>query len=97
VVHDDSAAAEESLYATAHRAHFVDHDPSRALASWDAYLAAYPHGRFALEAQYNRALSLVRLGRTGDARAALVPFADGTIGGYRQREARELIDALDHR
>jgi TolA-binding protein len=90
-----AAQAEEDLYATAHRAHFVSHDPAAALAAWDAYLASYPRGRFALEARYNRALSLVRLGRTGEARVALAPFADGSLGGYRQREARELLDALN--
>jgi TolA-binding protein len=90
-----AATAEDDLYGAAHRAHFVSHDPAAALRAWDAYLAAYPRGRFALEARYNRALSLVRLGRVPEAREALTPFADGTLGGYRRREARELIDALD--
>lgn len=90
-----SAGPEEALYAAAHHAHFVAHDPAAALKGWDAYLAAYPRGRFTLEARYNRGLSLVRLGRSDEARAALSPFADGTLGGYRQREARELLDALD--
>jgi hypothetical protein len=89
-----STDAEESLYATAHRIHFVDHDPASALKAWDSYLATYPNGRFALEARYNRALTLVRLDRRDEARAALAPFADGTYGGYRQREAGELLDAL---
>jgi hypothetical protein len=92
---DAATDAEEDLYAAAHHAHFVTRDPAGALKAWDAYLATYPRGRFALEARYNRALSLVRLGRTPEARAALAPFADGTLGGYRQREARELLDALD--
>ncbi len=86
---------EESLYSAAHQAHFVARDPAAALRAWDEYLAAYPDGRFALEARYNRALALVRLGRTGEARAALAPFADGRNGGYRQTEARALLDALD--
>jgi hypothetical protein len=90
-----AAGAEETLYAAAHHAHFVARDPAAALRGWDAYLAAYPQGRFTLEARYNRGLSLVRLGRTAEASAALAPFADGTLGGYRQREARELLDALD--
>jgi TolA-binding protein len=90
-----AAGAEETLYAAAHHAHFVARDPAAALKGWDAYLAAYPRGRFTLEARYNRGLSLVRLGRTAEASAALAPFADGTLGGYRQREARELLDALD--
>ena len=86
--------AEEALYSAAHRLHFVDHDPPGALKGWDAYLSAYPGGRFALEARYNRALTLVRLDRRDEARAALAPFADGTYGGYRQREAEVLLEAL---
>jgi hypothetical protein len=49
----------------------------------------------AIEERYNRALSLVRLGRVVDARTALLPFADGSNSGYRQHEARALLDALD--
>jgi hypothetical protein len=87
--------AEESLFADAQRAHFVAKDPQAALRGWDAYLAAYPSGRFALEARYNRALTLVRLGRGAEARAALAPFASGATGGYRQQEARALLDVVD--
>jgi hypothetical protein len=58
-------------------------------------LAAYPSGCFAPEARYNRALVLVRLGRRAEAREALRPFAAGELGGYRQREAKELIDAME--
>jgi hypothetical protein len=86
---------EQALYATAHRAHFVDRNPVMALQGWDRYLAAYPDGHFAPEAHYNRAISLARLGRRAEARAALAPFAEGTYGGYRQSEARALRDALD--
>ncbi len=88
------ADPEEASFSAAHRLHFVARDPAAALRAWDAYLAAYPNGRFALEARYNRALTLVRLGRSDEARAALAPVADGTTGGYRQREASELLDAL---
>jgi TolA-binding protein len=83
------------LYRAAHTAHFVDHDPARALAGWDAYIAAAPNGPFAPEARYNRALSLVRLGRKAEARAALEPFANGTHGGYRQVEAQALMERLE--
>jgi hypothetical protein len=66
------------------------------LTAWDAYLAAYPSGRFAVEARYNRAIVLARLHRITEARAALAPFAAGAVeGGYRQREATELLDALE--
>lgn len=89
------AAEEQRMYAAAHREHFVDHDPAAALHGWDAYLAAYPRGRFAIEARYNRAIALVRLGKRAEGRAALAPFADGKEGGYRKAEARELLDVLD--
>jgi hypothetical protein len=82
------------LYAEAHRAHFVDRDPAAALRAWDAYLAARPDGVLAPEARYNRALTLVRLGRRDEAREALRPFAAGEMGGYRQKDAAALLDAL---
>ncbi|WP_437961680.1 hypothetical protein WME76_19945 [Sorangium sp. So ce119] len=84
----------DALYQAAHRAHFVDRSPAAALAAWNDYLAAAPRGRFAVEAQYNRALCLVRLGRTDEARRALEPFAQGAFGGYRQTESRSLLDAM---
>jgi RNA polymerase sigma-70 factor, ECF subfamily len=85
---------ETPLYEAAHEAHFVARDPARALAAWDAYLAAHPSGRFAPEAKYNRALSLLRLGRKDEAKDALAPFADGAHGDYRKREAKKLLDTL---
>ena len=84
-----------ALYRSAHAAHFVAHDPARALAAWDVYLSAAPNGGFAPEARYNRALSLVRLGRTTEARAALEPFARGAYGGYRKAEASALLERLE--
>lgn len=87
-------SAEDQAYAAAHQAHFTARDYGVALASWDRYLAAFPSGRLAPEARYNRAICLVRLGRKAEARAALEPFADGTMGGYRRAEAARLLDAL---
>jgi hypothetical protein len=81
------------LYRLAHEAHFTAHDYGRALAGWDAYLKAAPGGRLATEARYNRAICLLRLGRDAEARTALEPFASGKMG-YRQTEARELLDEL---
>jgi hypothetical protein len=87
-----------ALYREAHRAHFVQRDSRAALAAWDRYLAAHPRGSFALEARYNRALCLVRLGRHDAARQALAPFAAGDVGGgYRRTEASALLEALDGR
>lgn len=82
------------LYRSAHRAHFVEQNWGRALEGWSRYLEAAPRGRFAPEARYNRALCLVRLGNREAARAALLPFAKGQYGTYRQREALDLVDAL---
>ena len=82
------------LYRAAHEAHFVAHDCGRALAGWDAYLRAAPRGGLAVEARYNRALCLVRLGRSEEARRALEPFARGASGSYRQREAAGLLEVL---
>ena len=82
------------LYRSAHRAHFVERDWSRALSAWDAYLRAAPRGALAPEARYNRALCLLRLHRNDEARAALQPFAQGSYGTYRREEAQKLLEAL---
>lgn len=86
--------AERRAYEAAHALHFEARSPAAAIEAWDAYLTEYPHGRFAPEARYNRALCLVRIGRRAEARVALAPFADGAPGSYRQHEARLLLDAL---
>ncbi len=83
----------DALYRVAHEAHFVEQNPQKALKAWDAYLAA-PGGRFSSEARYNRALTLIRLGRRDEAKSALRPFAAGKAGSYRQHEASQLIEAL---
>jgi hypothetical protein len=85
----------EVLYRRAHELHFRNADRAAALAAWDAYLAAEPHGRFSVEARFNRALVLVRLGRYAEALAALEPYARGEVeGGYRRSEAAALVDRL---
>ena len=90
--------AVESLYRTAHDLHFHGGEPAMTLAAWDAYLAAEPSGRFAVEARYNRGIVLARLGRYSEARLALEPFARGEVdpAGYRQTEAAQLVDRLAH-
>lgn len=90
------AAPIDPLYRKAHELHFHGRDHAAALAAWDAYLAAEPAGRFVLEAQYNRALVLVRLARYAEARIALEPFARGEVtpSGYRQREASALVERI---
>lgn len=83
-----------ALFAEAHRLHFVERDPARALTAWDRYLTAAPNGRFTPEARYNRALTLVRLNRHDDARRELETFANGAYGPYRRAEAKALLEAL---
>lgn len=85
-----------AAYRSAHALHFRTRDFRAALAAWDAYLEAYPRGTFAIEAIYNRAICLVRLGRHDEARRVLKPFADGAMqGGYRRAEATQLLEALE--
>jgi len=90
------AAPVEALYRRAHDLHFHGGEPAATLAAWDAYLAAEPDGRFSVEARYNRAILLIRLGRYAEARAALEPFARGEVepAGYRQTEAGRLVERL---
>jgi hypothetical protein len=92
---DDAATARElELYEAAHRAHFVEKDANSALVAWTRYLAEMKTGRFRLEARYNHALCLLRLGRTAEASAELSGFASGKYGTYRQVEARRLLEGL---
>ncbi len=93
----DRPDAEAELYGRAHQLHFAGRAPERALAAWDTYLARFPRGTFAPEARYNRALCLIRLGRFSQAEAALRPFSDGRLAGYRQDEAARLLDWLHAR
>ncbi len=86
--------AADKLYRKAHQLHFGQRDYSSALSAWNAYLQAAPRGRFAAEAAYNRGICFARLGRRAEAKRALAPFADGRYGGYRQTEARALVQAL---
>ncbi|MBL8722144.1 MAG: hypothetical protein JNL79_39555 [Myxococcales bacterium] len=92
----DAMSADLAAYRRAHALHFVEKRWDAALDAWNAYLSANPKGTFALEARYNKAICLVKLGRKAEARVALTPFADGLVGGgYRQTEAKSLLDALD--
>jgi len=83
------------VYRRAQAAHFKSHDLAGALRGYEAYLAQQPAGRFAVDARYNRALCLVRLGRRAEAEAELERFASGSYGGYRQADAQRLLAALN--
>jgi hypothetical protein len=84
----------DALYRAAHQAQFGGHDAALALMLWDRYLAAAPNGSLSLEARYNRAIALARLGRNTEAISALEPFARGDYGPYRQSDASSLLEAL---
>lgn len=88
-------SAELALFRRAQKLHAAK--DQGAIAAWDDFLRVAPKSPLAIEARYNRALGLIRAGRSDDARKALAPFARGDMGGYRQREAAELIDALNDR
>ena len=94
---DDAPITEGEFqrYRLAHEAHFIRKDPSAALAAWNEYLAQAPKGRLAVEARYNRALCLSKLGRTREAKRALLPFLSGAYGSYRTEEAQALISTID--
>lgn len=82
------------LFAEAHRLHFTEHDPAKAIPAWDRYLQAAPNGRFVPEAKYNRALAMIRVGRRAEAITELTAFAQGKYGNYRKQEAEALLEAL---
>jgi TolA-binding protein len=95
--HQRTTDPAEALYERAHELHFRGDAPAAALVAWNAYLAAAPDGTFAIEARYNRALCLVKLGRLAEARTALEPYARGDVvpAGYRQSDAAHLIERID--
>jgi hypothetical protein len=101
---DEPAAAREperdgelSSFRVAHDLHFKGDRPRDALRAYAEYLREYPNGRFVPEARYNSALDQIKVGNDAAARDALAPFASGRFGGYRQKEARELLEALDRK
>jgi len=86
--------ADLARFERAYKLHFIDKDYEHALLAWEGYLRTSPGGPLAIEARYNRAMALVRLGRNEEARSALEPFARGAFGGYRQNEAQAILSAL---
>ncbi len=82
-------------FRAAQRLQFKDKNWLAALAAWDAYLLQSPRDALAPEARWNRAICLLRLERTAEARQALQPFAQGAEGGYRQAQAVDLLKEID--
>lgn len=94
-VEEDAGSVDLALYQVAHKLHFADKRYDAAVGAWDEYLRGSPNGAFVVEARYNRAICLVKLGRKVEARVALQPFADGKVAnGYRRDEAQKLLEHL---
>lgn len=85
---------ELSRFRAAHDLHFQGRAQD-AISAYADYLREFPDGRFVPEARYATALDQIKLGNRAAAREALAPFAAGRFGGYRQKEARELLEALE--
>lgn len=85
---------ELSRFRAAHDLHFQGRARD-AISAYADYLREFPEGRFVPEARYATALDQIKLGNQGAAREALAPFAAGRFGAYRQKEARELLEALE--
>ena len=84
---------ELSRFRRAHDLHFKG-QAGDAIEAYADYLRDFPDGRFVPEARYAMALDQIKLGNAAAAREALAPFAAGRYGGYRQKEARTLLEAL---
>ncbi len=69
-------------------------DPASALTLFDAYLAGEPHGTLQEEALLGRALSLQRLGRTDDERAAWQTLIAEHPTSVHAERARERLEQL---
>lgn len=87
---------ELSEFRRAHDAHYRGGTPSGAAQAYQEYLRRFPKGRFVPEARYNFGLLELKLGHVQSAKEALLPFAQGAFGGYRQAQARALLEALDN-
>lgn len=95
IILDEEPPSALDRYREAHHTHFDGVDPAAALVAWDRYLADFPTSSFATDARFNRALCLLRLGQSADARHALEAFAGAPPGSYRQRDAAALLEGME--
>jgi len=84
-----------SIYQSAHRSQFRASDCNAAVQGYAEYLNVAPSGSFAVDARYNRAVCLIKLGRTSEALTILKPFSEGRYGSYRQKRAGKLLEAFE--
>jgi len=87
-------SSEIDLYARAHELHFHGNDPRAAMQLWTRYLDRFAHGRFVPEAQFNRAVCLVRIGDAAAARRLLTQLASGPGADYPKAQAERLLAEL---
>jgi RNA polymerase sigma-70 factor (ECF subfamily) len=95
IILDEEPPSALDRYRDAHHTQFGAGDPAAALGAWDRYLADFPASSFAVDARFNRALCLLRLGQSADARRALEAFAGAPPGSYRQRDAAALLEGME--
>jgi len=86
-----STPSELDLYGRAHRLHFHSESPRAALRAWTVYVELYPGGRFFPEAQFNRAVCLVRIGDLARAREALTQVVEHSPADYQRAQAERLL------
>ncbi len=91
---DDSERRALRAYREAERLQFDEKDYARALEAWDRYVPLAGKSPLLVDAKWQRALCLVRLERSDEAREALAPFARGELGAYRQGEAQTILGTL---
>jgi TolA-binding protein len=89
--HVDVGISEQDWYGRAHVAHFQSHDFKKALRLWTDYVRRYPHGRFLPEAEFNRAVCLVRLGESTAARQALLKLVSSESPDHPKAQAERLL------
>lgn len=88
-----SSDEQRTRFRDAHRLQYTA-PPAVVLEAWDRFLRDVPTGAFADEARYYRALSLARLGRLDEARAALEAIAAGRHGERHRGDAARVLRQL---
>jgi hypothetical protein len=86
--------SELDLYARAHQMHFHGNAPGPALRLWTRYIERFPHGRFVPEAQFNRAVCLVRMGDSAAARSILERLVYSPGFDHPKQQALRLLAKL---
>jgi len=79
------------LYGRAHEAHFHENNFRKALRLWMEYADRYPQGRFLPEAQFNRAVCLLRMGDRQAARRVLAKLVKSPTPDHPKDDAERLL------